>query len=330
MSLPRAGETSGTPLLEPLEPRLMPDAAVVINELLADASAPSGDWVELHNTLEQPVDVGGWYLSDDADEPTRYQIPDGFIIPAGGYRVLTSAGHFGTAFGLSRDGERAILSTDVLGMPVTVDEVRFGAAEEDVSFGRYVISTGRVDFVQLADMTPGGPNAGPAIGPVVINEIMYNPAISGDEFIELHNITDSPVRLYDLAYPDHTWTLDGAVEYTFPAGKEIPAGGFVVVTEVDVSTPAAEAAFRAAHGIPGGVAVMGPYTGRRDNAGESIKVYRPGATHLVTGEYAMIRVDRVKYDDQAPWPVEADGDGQSLERNVPPAYGNDPANWHAG
>jgi hypothetical protein len=50
-------------------------------------------------------------------------------------------------------------------------------------------------------------------------------------------------------------------------------------------------------------------------------------------------VDRVVYSDGShpqdfaegvdPWPVEADGQGSSLNRTARSDYGNDPANWHA-
>jgi hypothetical protein len=40
-------------------------------------------------------------------------------------------------------------------------------------------------------------------------------------------------------------------------------------------------------------------------------------------------IDRVVYGDVAPWPTNADGFGQSLQRWSFAAYGNDPANWSA-
>jgi hypothetical protein len=40
-------------------------------------------------------------------------------------------------------------------------------------------------------------------------------------------------------------------------------------------------------------------------------------------------VDRVRYNDKAPWPAAADGSGASLQRRAPFAYGDDPANWAA-
>jgi hypothetical protein len=52
---------------------------VVINEVMAHSNA-GPDWIELHNTTSAPIDIGGWFLSDnDRDEPnlTKYRI--GFL-----------------------------------------------------------------------------------------------------------------------------------------------------------------------------------------------------------------------------------------------------------
>ena len=63
-------------------------------------------------------------------------------------------------------------------------------------------------------------------GTVVINEIHYNPDIKTElvGFIELFNTAATPVNLSG-------WTISSAVDYTFPSGTTIPAGGFVVVSE---------------------------------------------------------------------------------------------------
>lgn len=37
------------------------------------------DWIELYNTTEEEIDIAGMYLSDDADNPKKYQIPSGVI-----------------------------------------------------------------------------------------------------------------------------------------------------------------------------------------------------------------------------------------------------------
>jgi hypothetical protein len=43
----------------------------------------------------------------------------------------------------------------------------------------------------------------------------------------------------------------------------------------------------------------------------------------------MILVDRVVYDDLAPWPTAADGGGAALQRVSLSGYGNEPTNWVA-
>jgi len=63
---------------------------------------------------------------------------------------------------------------------------------------------------------------GDAGSAVTFNEVMYHPAPSGPEWIELWN----PLAIdLDLS----GWRLDGAVAYTFPEGTGIPADGFTVV-----------------------------------------------------------------------------------------------------
>jgi hypothetical protein len=65
---------------EHLESRLA--MAVVINEFLAennsgirDFAGERHDWIELKNTGESIVDISGWYLTDDALNFTKWQIP---------------------------------------------------------------------------------------------------------------------------------------------------------------------------------------------------------------------------------------------------------------
>jgi len=53
---------------------------VVINELLGTddpGAQETGDWVELYNPGHQPVDIAGYYLTDDQDDPMRWRVPGG-------------------------------------------------------------------------------------------------------------------------------------------------------------------------------------------------------------------------------------------------------------
>lgn len=65
---------------------------IVINEFSAsnyrqffDAFGGDEDWIELYNPANVAVDISGYYLSDKLDNPTKWQIPAGTIIPPNGY-----------------------------------------------------------------------------------------------------------------------------------------------------------------------------------------------------------------------------------------------------
>jgi hypothetical protein len=172
----------------------------VINEILSNPSGGS-DWIELYNTTDQAIDLSGWFLSDDGNDLTKYRIAEGTSVPAGGYLVLSQDEHFGNVgdpgcsvpFGLSKDGETLYLHSGSAGVLAGYSEKeKFDASEPGVSLGRWQESTGAYSFVALTEPTPGEVNAAPVVGPVVTNEIMYQPADMEDaEYVELLNISDA-------------------------------------------------------------------------------------------------------------------------------------------
>jgi hypothetical protein len=308
--------------------------SILINELLAHSDA-SPDWIELINTTAQPIDLGGWFLSDDDDSLTSYQIPESTVIAAGGYLVFDEDLHFGTAFALSENGETVYLTSGAGGQ-ITGFQVsqEFDGSDRNVSLGRHITSTGNADFVAMSAPTPGAANAYPQVGPVVVSQLHYNPGPSdtGNEYIELHNISAQRVYLEDLAKRETapgvfvheivSWAFTTGIDFTFPSGTFIDAGGRLIIAK----DPAALNAFYTA--LPAGTSVLGPYEGNLSNGGEKVRLCKPGE-HVFGKDRAWIRVDQVNYDDESPWPVEADGNGPSLHRLNQSAYGNDPANWTA-
>ncbi|MGC3959938.1 MAG: lamin tail domain-containing protein [Verrucomicrobiota bacterium] len=313
---------------------------IVINELLTHTDLPQVDTIELRNPTAVAVNVGGWFLSDDKDVPKKFRIPNNTIISAGGYLVFNQTQYDtqGLDFNLNSLGDEVYLFSGDAGSNLTgyVHEAPFGAAANGVSFGRYVNSVGSEDFVALSALTFNATNARPLVGPVVITEIMFQPAPVGtnenyaDEFIELQNVAATNVPLYASLFPTNTWRLGNAVSFNFPTNVTLPVGGRLVVVGFDPKTNAATlAAFRATYSLTTNTPIYGPWAGRLDNSGEAIELKFPDAPEL-DGFVPYIMGEKVSYRSVAPWPEGAAGTGQSLQRGTLLAYANDPVNWYAG
>jgi hypothetical protein len=335
----------------------LPLRNVVISEVLAHTDPPLEDAIELQNLGASIADLSGWWLSDSSRNPQMFQIPAGTVIQPGGFAVFYE--HQFNNPGLqapfalnSARGDQVVLSEADQNGNLTGyrSRVVFGATEKGVSLGRLRTSLGH-DFTALAHRTfgvddpatveefrrgTGQSNSVARVGPVVISEIMYRPPNSGgydvrrDEFIELHNPGDRPVPLFDPANPSNTWVLRDAVEFEFPPGVSLAPGGTLVVVGFNPAADLADrAGFEAAFGPA--AALYGPFSGRLDNAGETVQLYQPDAPQNLAGPepgfVPYILVDRVEYSPDFPWPSSANGEGASLTRIDNRAYGNEPQNW---
>lgn len=59
--------------------------AIVINEFLPAPSQGNREWVELYNTTDKPVNIGGYIIDDVGDNRKPFVIPDGTMIEAHGF-----------------------------------------------------------------------------------------------------------------------------------------------------------------------------------------------------------------------------------------------------
>lgn len=135
---------------------------------------------------------------------------------------------------------------------------------------------------------------------VVFNELNYNPTGgTDDEWIELHSQMGINTDLSG-------WRLDNGVEFTFPQGTIIPAGGYLIVAK-DPSNPA----------LPSGALVVGPYNGSLSNGGEQVDL-------LSSADRVM---DEVEYEDSGEWPIAADGGGVTLAKCNPGLSSGESAHW---
>jgi spore coat protein CotH len=132
---------------------------VVINEFLArnnnDTVNEYGnheDWIELVNLTNDPVDLFGLYLTDDYDNPDKFDFPENTIIEPHGYILIwadeedTASGFLHANFKLSGDGEKLMLSD---GAALVLDSLSFGPQTADFSLGRCPDGTGFFDELEI-------------------------------------------------------------------------------------------------------------------------------------------------------------------------------------
>lgn len=145
---------------------------------------------------------------------------------------------------------------------------------------------------------------------VVFSEVMYQPTGTKPEYIEITNITATPL---DMA----RWTFINGLTYTFP---DFNAGSsqahFLRGNERIILSSANENVTRTAYpSIPVNVRVFGPWTsGSLSNSGERI---------TLTDKNGVI-VSDLEYADSGKWPVAPDGTGHSI---VLTTDERDPSDW---
>jgi hypothetical protein len=129
------------------------------------------DWIELFNGSRRDIDLGGWYISDDGENPGKTRIPDTdpriTLIPAGSYLVLwadrdTVQGPLHINLKLSREGETVYLSRKDQNRFILVDSVSYPVISNDISYG--YCSNGVKGWRLLDLPTPGMPNNCPYKG----------------------------------------------------------------------------------------------------------------------------------------------------------------------
>jgi len=126
-----------------------------VNEI----SAAGSDWVEVFNSGTEPVDMSGWGLSDDPDDPFKFRFPDRAWLNSGWYVVVrledepAARGELSADFSLKKNGEYVGLaqaSGDV------VSSVQYPPQLDGLTYG-YPAEGG--DMTYLAAPTPGNTNS---------------------------------------------------------------------------------------------------------------------------------------------------------------------------
>jgi|GEM_PF-863853 len=182
-------------------------ANVFINEIMAnnnstaqDNNGDFDDWIELYNGGLATANLAGHYLTNDASDLTKYQIPTGITtasIPSTGFILVWAdnedfEGDLHTNFELDETGGFvALVAPD--GTTI-IDSMSYGALAMDQSFGRQPDGSQNVGIFPAGGATPDATN----------------------NFISVVESENSSIRVYpnpasDFVYID--WTGSEQVQY---------------------------------------------------------------------------------------------------------------------
>jgi len=211
----------------------------VISEFLAansnvraDSDGQFSDWIELYNPDAGPVDLAGWFLTDDAKALTKWQFP-AVTLPAGGYLVVYASDknrrdptkELHTNFSLETNGEylalvrpdgKTVASEFAPKYPAQLENISYGITQptaegEKPVTGHFRTPTpgtrnGGLDTVLLLERVVFSRSPGPFSGSVSLT-------LSGAAAGQRIRYTVTPPSAAGAAPPEPT---AAATEYTGP------------------------------------------------------------------------------------------------------------------
>jgi len=235
-SVIRTGATSwglGVPTLGATNiPAILGDVTQLrINEWLANPVSGEDDWFEVYNPNNQPVSVGGCYVTDDLGNRTRY-LP----IPALSFiGAVTNAWQEFIADGNTENGANHVefnlrAAGEAIGLSTTngqpIDSITFSNQTTGVSQGRLLDGAANIVFF------PGTPSPGDAnyvlMNGVVISEVLTHTDLPLEDAVEIRNVGSSAVNVSGWWLSDSRGTPR---KYQIPTSAPIPAGGYRVFYE---------------------------------------------------------------------------------------------------
>ena len=208
-----------------------------------DETGDFPDWIEVHNTTSQTIDIGGFGLSDDVLAAAKWTFPSGTSLGPDDYLVVFCSGEpergrLHTPFRLS--------ASDVLSLSTESGTVIEQIQLRAVAAGMTLARDASGNFVEMAP-SPGQPNTAEGqaaflatltateadgIG-VYINEFMASNAstvVGPDgtycDWIELYNTTNQSIDLSGYGISDSTAQ---PLKYVLPEGTTIPANGVLLI-----------------------------------------------------------------------------------------------------
>jgi len=180
---------------------------LVVNELMAsnaetaaDQDEEFDDWIELFNRTGSTIDLTGYFLSDNSNNPQKWQFPDGTSIGANDYLLIWADGDtlqsgLHANFKLSASGEQVVLSQG----STVIQEVTFGAQTTDLGYARVPNGTGAF-VIQNPTFSANNDGASGVNSIEALQLLLYpNPTNSVFTFELETQLKNASLFVYDLA-----------------------------------------------------------------------------------------------------------------------------------
>jgi hypothetical protein len=235
---PTPGSTNTLPVISGL---FINEFCTSNNSILADEFGNYDDWIELYNSTDKPLNIGGLFITDSLNYPVKHRIPTTYpnitTIPAHGYMVLWAdnqeeQGLLHLDFSIGRDGEQIGLAG--YDGKSYIDSLTYGKQYSNASSSRY--PDGNDSWI-YPPPTPGSTNTFPNITGLFVNEYcVSNLNITTDEngeyddWVEIYNSADAPVNIGGLFITDSLgYPAKHRIPSTCPDSTTIPAHGYLVL-----------------------------------------------------------------------------------------------------
>lgn len=236
----------------------MPNS-LFINEFMAsnnaavmDSEGNYPDWIELYNSGNESIDLGGMFLSDDLTLP-KWQFPSDTTIDAGGFIVIwadssSTDGSLHASFSLNASGEAiGLFASDGESL---IDSIVFDKQMTDFSYGRETDGSSNWDYLtptaglaNLGDFVNIGTlqDFGAVPEGLFINEIMADNQITiagpdgtYPDWIELYNASNKTINLSGMYLTDD---LADPLRWRFPNETFIEPESFLLIWADNSSDP---------------------------------------------------------------------------------------------
>ncbi len=146
--------------------------------IIRDDDGQFSDWIEIYNGGAQAVSLGGWYLTDEAANLTKWRFPNGVTLPPGSYLLVwasdkdrtNAAAPLHTNFKLTKSAGNFLGLIYSDGATIASAFSAYPLQYDDISYGRDLLDVSVVGY--FTNATPGGANA--TLGAGFASEVKFS------------------------------------------------------------------------------------------------------------------------------------------------------------